>query len=110
MNNQGILQLFFEAENRRDWENYKVFLHPNVEWTLFNDKENQTISGLESYMSKIKTAYGESNDSFSCEIIYSSKSGNRVVAILINNYGQRSTDVFEFENGLIRKEWEFLLG
>ncbi len=61
-------------------------------------------------MNRIKSAYGERDDSFSCEALYSGKSVNRIVAILINNRGQRSTDIFEFENGLIKKEWEYLLG
>ncbi len=110
MNNKNILKRFFEAENSRDWVNYITYLHPNVEWISYNVKDSQTISGLKSYMNKIKLAYEGNEDTFLCETIYSGKAGNRIAAILVNNHGQRSIDIFEFENGLIKKEWEFLLG
>ena len=34
----------------------------------------------------------------------------RVVTLLVNDDGERSLDVFDVEGGLIRREWEFLLG
>ena len=34
----------------------------------------------------------------------------RVVALLVDDDGERCLDVFDVEGGLIRREWEFLLG
>ena len=34
----------------------------------------------------------------------------RVVALPADDDGERSLDVFDVEGGLIRREWEFLLG
>ena len=103
MNHEDALKQFFDAENRRDWTAYIAFLHPDVEWVLFGRSETLMIQGIEE-------AYTGNNDSFSCETLYSGVSGSRITAVLRNNHGQRSTEIFEFENGLIRKEWEFLLG
>lgn len=110
MNNVENLQLFFRAENERDWIKYSTYLHPDVDWFLNDGEKSQTISGLEAYLEKIKSAYGEGSCSFTCEGVYPSKSGNLVVSILIDDRGGRSIDAFEFEDGLIRREWEFLLG
>ena len=40
---------FFDAENRRDWDNYQEFLHPQVEWVL----EEDVIKGRERYCETI---------------------------------------------------------
>ena len=34
MNNIERLMAFFEAENKRDWEKYRQFLHPNVRYFM----------------------------------------------------------------------------
>ncbi len=110
MENKELLRRFFELENRRDWTAYETFLHSDIEWILYHEGGSQVISGVENYMNKIRTAYYGNHDTFLCEAFFSSTSGDRITAILINNHGKRSTDIFEFENGLIRREWEFLLG
>ena len=44
---------FFDAENRRDWDSYREFLHPQVEWVLGED----VIKGRERYCETIIAAY-----------------------------------------------------
>jgi len=109
MSNENALLKFLEAENSRDWDQYMRYLHPSVEWTLFAISGSQSMQGIENYMERIISAYEDNNDSFVCEQRYSSQSGTRIVTVLCNNHGQRSIDVFDFEDGLIRAEYEFLL-
>ena len=51
---------FFDAENRRDWDNYREFLHPQVEWVL----EEDVIKGRERYCETIVAAYAQSASRF----------------------------------------------
>lgn len=44
MTTQERLQAFFEAENARDFEAYRMFLHPDVVWRLFGS-ETKTMTG-----------------------------------------------------------------
>ena len=39
-----------------------------------------------------------------------SEDRRRIATLLVDTDGRRSLDIFEFEDGLIRREWEFLLG
>ena len=39
-----------------------------------------------------------------------SEDGRRIATLLVDTDGRRSLDIFEFEDGLIRREWEYLLG
>ena len=39
-----------------------------------------------------------------------SEDGRRIATLLVDADGRRSLDIFEFEDGLIRREWEYLLG
>ena len=32
MDHETMLRAFFDAENRRDWETYRTYLHPDVKW------------------------------------------------------------------------------
>jgi len=109
MKNENALFEFFAAENDRDWERYAQYLHQDVEWRLFTAFGCQVIQGLDNYMAKIMTAYEGSQDSFICDQHFSSQSGSRIVTVLHNNYGQQSVDIFDFEDGLIKHEYEFLL-
>ncbi len=110
MENRERLTRFFEAENQRDWIAYAAFLHPDIEWVLIQNRETRIIRGRRAYLRTIKAAYAGNEDSFICEALYSGESGDCITTVLRNNHEQLSTDIFEFENGLIRKEWEFLLG
>ena len=40
MGNIQILNLFFKAENERDWISYKKFLSPHIVWELHSERLN----------------------------------------------------------------------
>ena len=97
---------FFDAENRRDWDNYREFLHPQVEWVL----EEDVIKGRERYCETIVAAYAQSASRFRTHQMLESEDRRRIATLRVDTDGRRSLDIFEFEDGLIRREWEFLLG
>lgn len=97
---------FFDAENRRDWDSYREFLHPQVEWVLGED----IINGRERYCETIIAAYAQSASRFRMHQMLESEDHRRIATLLVDTDGRRSLDIFEFEDGLIRREWEFLLG
>ena len=97
---------FFDAENRRDWDNYREFLHPQVEWVL----EEDVIKGRERYCETIVAAYAQSASRFRTHQMLESEDRRRIATLLVDTDGRRSLDIFEFEDGLIHREWEFLLG
>ena len=97
---------FFDAENRRDWDDYREFLHPQVEWVL----EEDVIKGRERYCETIVAAYAQSASRFRTHQRLESEDRRRIATLLVDTDGRRSLDIFEFEDGLIRREWEFLLG
>ena len=101
------LTLFFRAENQRDWKTYQKFLHPKIIWELHEQKVS-VIRGIEDYLSKIRQAYHHNTIQFSCLHAFSTDE-NRIVTILKNDFGQLSCDIFEFENDLIIREYEYLL-
>ncbi len=108
MSNKQKLLKFFESENNRDWETYRLFLHPDVKWIL-HSKEERLISGIDDYLAAIKRAYSGGSSKFKCEGLYHGGNENRIVTILKNNMGELSCDVFEFKDGLIFEEHEFIL-
>ena len=67
------------------------------------------ICGIQDYMQTIKKAYENPDAHFICQDMKVSKDGNRIVALLINESGIRSLDVFDFKNNLIYREYEFIL-
>ena len=109
MGNVETLFKFFESENKRDWQQYKEYLHCDVEWVLFSLSKSQSLQGIDNYMQKILSAYEGNQDSFLCENYYSNQTQGRVITVLRNNHGYRSVDIFDFEDGLIKREYEFLL-
>lgn len=54
-------------------------------------------------------AYRDNDNTFTCEALYGSGDASRIVAMLVNSLGARSCDIFEFSDGKIRAEYEFLL-
>lgn len=108
MTNREVLEAFFRAENERDWEAYQQFLHSEISWQLFN-KEEKKIVGIQDYIQVIKNAYANIDIRFSCLDMQISGDGNRIVAYLTNDSGARSLDIFDFKEGLIYKEYEFIL-
>ncbi|MBJ8326249.1 nuclear transport factor 2 family protein [Streptococcus pacificus] len=108
MNIQDILALFFKAENERDWESYQQFLSPDVVWELHSNDITK-IEGKEKYLDTIKSAYEGNTNSFVVESFFMGQDPSKIVAILRNNLGERSCDIFEFKEGLIVREYEFIL-
>ena len=108
MTNRDVLDAFFKAENERDWELYQQFLHSEISWQLFG-KEEKRIVGIENYMQVIKNAYANSDAQFSCSDMQISGDGNRIAAYLVNDSGVRSLDTFDFKDGMIYREYEFIL-
>jgi len=108
MTARDSLKAFFKAENERDWDIYRQFLHEELVWKLFG-KEERRICGIQNYMQTMQKAYENSNARFRCQDMQVSNEGNRIVAYLINDYGARSLDIFDFKDGLIYREYEFIL-
>ncbi len=108
MNNREKLIAFFEAENNRDWEKYRQFLHPDVKWVL-HSKKAHTVCGINAYVSEMNAAYSDNGTTFVCEGLYPSIAENRIVTILVNSLNERSCDIFDFKDGLIYEEHEFIL-
>lgn len=104
-----ILTIFFELENSRNWAKYELLLHPNIIWTLFSPDGQETFYGKTAYMEKIKAAYNNNNVFFHCNEMLVSSNGNRIVTVLKNTYNEISVDIFEFEDGLIIREYEYLM-
>ncbi|MBN2364489.1 nuclear transport factor 2 family protein [candidate division WOR-3 bacterium] len=107
--NLDLLKVFFEAENIRDWNLFRKFLHPDVEWTVFNDSEGVLIRGRDNYMDRIISNYKEKDTKFECENTFIDGECNQIVAVLVKETGERSIDIFNFKKRLIWKEWEFIL-
>lgn len=101
-----LLGAFFDAENRREWGRYVEFLHPDVEWEV----SGRVVRGRDAYLRAITAAYAGADTRFRQHQVISSADDSIVAALLVDNQGNRSLDVFEFEDGLIRREWEYLLG
>ena len=99
---------FFDTENKRDWEKYRQFLHPDVIWIL-HSAGIRRICGIEAYLAAMRDAYAGNDNTFVCERLYQGKSGSCIATILVNNLDERSCDVFEFRDGLIYEEHEFIL-
>lgn len=108
MDNKEKLMAFFEAENNRDWGKYRQFLHPDVKWMLHSTEEHM-ICGIDAYLAAMIEAYAGSDNTFVCESLYQSNAGNRIVTILTNSINEHSCDIFEFKDGLIYEEHEFIL-
>lgn len=108
MDTKNVLLNFFKAENERDWEMYRKFLSPDVVWEL-HSKQVKTVRGIDDYLTAMKKAYKDCDDTFVCEAMHESSNRNHIVTILRNNLGEHSCDIFEFSNGCIVKEYEFIL-
>ena len=107
---ERLLGRFFAAENARDWAAYGGFLHPGAEWVLVDDGAERRIVGREECLAAIVAACDGAGAVFSCLDMTVDRGRGRVVALLVNDDGERSLDVFDVEGGLIRREWGFLLG
>ncbi|MGT2754192.1 nuclear transport factor 2 family protein [Streptococcus ovis] len=108
MQNLTTLQDFFEAENQRNWETYAKFLSPDVVWEL-HGHITEIIRGKTAYLTRIQEAYHNTSVQFTCKQYEYNAEQSRILTYLVNDYGQVSCDIFEFKDGLIVKEFEFLL-
>ncbi|MDR1805813.1 MAG: nuclear transport factor 2 family protein [Clostridium sp.] len=109
MDNQAKLQAFFSAENNRDWEAYRAFIHDGITWECHSSGQTKTICGANEYIDYIKIFYEKHDNWFDVEQLYASPDGTRIVAILRNNLGEKACDIFDFEDGLIIREFEYTL-
>lgn len=101
------LLAFFDAENRRDWGIYQTFLHPEVVWELHRpDGRVERIQGIPAYLGRIRAAYEGWGGQFRCEQM--ERDGEMITAWLANDRGERSRERFQFQDGLIWREWEDL--
>lgn len=103
------LASLFQAENDRDWETYRTFLHEDVVWHLHAEHE-RVIQGVEEYLRVIQDAYHNTSTQFRVEEMHESAHRERIAVLLVDDDGARSFEVFDFEDGRIRCEHEFLLG
>ena len=101
------LLAFFDAENRRDWGLYQTFLHPEVVWELRQpDGWGEQIRGIQAYLGRIQAAYEGRDGQFRCERI--ERDAGQIAAWLVSDRGERSRERFQFQDGLIWREWEDL--
>lgn len=105
-----VIEAFFDAENVRDWPRYAAHLHPAVEWTVFDGSAGRTVAGRSAYVEAMKHAYEGAATQFRCIQALVDESRGRVATWLIDDEGNRSLDVFDLQDGLIKKEWEYLFG
>lgn len=97
---------FFEAENNREWERYGSFLSQDVEWISYGPPKRKAVVGKEDYIKTMIRAYRNITARFSVLNMVSNVEKGIVIAEL-ELLSRRSVDVFEFENGLIRREREY---
>lgn len=109
MDNKRRLEEFFRLENERAWKEYEAFLAPEIKWTLYSLDKWISFYGKDAYMNKMLSVYHGNSDTFSCVEMRASADGNRIVATLENSGGGVSIDIFDFRNGLIVCEWEYLM-
>ena len=97
---------FFNAENDRDWKLYESFLSEDVEWISYGPPKRKVVSGKKNYIKTMIRAYWNIPERFSVLIMVSDIERGVVIAEL-ELRARRSVDIFEFENGLIKREREY---
>ncbi len=97
---------FFNAENNRDWDLYETFLSQDVEWISYGPPRRKTVVGKAEYVKTMVRVYQNSSAKFKVLNMVSDLEKGIVIAEL-QILSRRSVDVFEFENGLIRREREY---
>ena len=97
---------FFNAENNLDWKLYESFLSQDVEWISYGPPKRKVVVGKEDYVKTMIRAYRNIPARFKVLNMVSDMERGVVIAEL-ELLSRRSVDVFEFENGLIRREREY---
>ncbi len=97
---------FFNAENDRDWKLYESFLSEDVQWISYGPPKRKVVSGKKDYIKTMIRAYRNIPEKFSVLNMVSDIERGVVIAEL-ELRSRRSVDIFEFENGLIKREREY---
>ena len=97
---------FFNAENDRDWKLFESFLSEDVEWISYGPPKRKVVSGKKDYIKTMIRAYRNIPERFSVLNMVSDIERGVVIAEL-EIRSRRSVDIFEFENGLIKREREY---
>ena len=97
---------FFNAENDRDWKLFESFLSEDVEWISYGPPKRKVVSGKKDYIKTMIRAYRNIPERFSVLNMVSDIESGVVIAEL-ELRSRRSVDIFEFENGLIKREREY---
>ncbi len=97
---------FFNAENDRDWKLYESFLSEDVERISYGPPKRKVVSGKKDYIKTMIRAYRNIPERFSVLNMVSDIERGVVIAEL-EIRSRRSVDIFEFENGLIKREREY---
>ena len=97
---------FFNAENDRNWKLYESFLSEDVEWISYGPPKQKVVSGRKDYIKTMIRAYRNIPERFTVLNMVSDIERGVVIAEL-ELRSRRSVDIFEFENGLIKREREY---
>lgn len=100
-----VVKAFLDAENDRDWDRYRVYLEPSVEWTLLGP-ELRVVRGADEYLRVMQAAYQERGARFTIENLAADEAQGVVMVELLLE-GKPSVDVFEVCDGLIVREREY---
>ncbi|OKL50831.1 nuclear transport factor 2 family protein [Buchananella hordeovulneris] len=104
------LEALFAAEQRRDWPALGKLLHPDVTWTIVTGRGSHTVRGRQAYLERLAAAYRDAPAAtFSVHRTWLANDG-LVATELVDDGGRVSLDVFALADGLVRHEWEHLLG
>lgn len=88
---------------------FRLLLHPDVEWALVGNTAT-VIRGRDAYMDRIKDAYETAPDvGFMVQRSIRNETG-LIFTELLDSEGSISVDVVDVRDGLVTREWEFLLG
>lgn len=101
-----LVLTFFSAENARDWATYRSCLAEDVEWVCYGAPQRTVVQGRDSYVAAMQRAYTRWVATFSIDKLVVDEDQGLAYAELVID-GRRSVDVFEVENGLIRREREY---
>ena len=108
-NNVKLLDKFFESENKRDWAAFEGYLHPEVMWFIHAEDSHLVVAGRPEFMDRVQSGYMAAPETFVCQGIDVSESGDRIVANLTYSTGSRSVVIFDYEDNLIRWKHEFIV-
>ena len=70
------------------------------------DGWGEQIRGIQAYLGRIQAAYEGRDGQFRCERI--ERDAGQIAAWLVSDRGERSRERFQFQDGLIWREWEDL--